>query len=235
MLIQSLSVEQSCRLPEQSPCDTNLPVKGAPANRYFDVRTELGKAMALDPGLSEVTERVGYPEDRRSPASFATLAGIINAQQLSYHAARAIWEKLMNRCQGSMTAERFMALSEQELRSCGLSRSKVRYIRELAGAIRSGEFDPASLVEVPDDKVVSRITGIRGLGCWSAEIFALNALGRPDVFPARDLALQVAIQHYGAMDHRPNEAETRAFCTRWQPHRSAVALLMWKYYRSLRD
>lgn len=191
--------------------------------------------MVLDPGLSGVIGRVGYPEDRRSPASFTTLAGIINAQQLSYHAAQAIWEKLTSRCQGSMTAERFMSLSEPELRDCGLSRSKVRYIRELADTILSGKFDPGSLAEVPDDQVIGRITRIRGLGRWSAEIFALNALGRTDVFPAQDLALQSAIRHYAEMDHRPGEAETRAFSARWRPHRSSVALLMWKYYRFLRN
>ena len=203
-----------------------------PKIKHFSVKRELKKAINLDPGLSEVLECCGYPASRRREPGFATLANIINSQLLSTQSASVIWRRFEIRCQGRVTPQRVGSLGKDELRTCGLSTRKSEYILDLANNMLQGEVNIDGLVTMTDSDVLSNLVSIRGMGLWSAEIYAMFALGRRDFYPARDLALQVAIQKYMELKSRPDEKFTTEFCQRWSPHRSAVALLMWRYYGS---
>lgn len=194
------------------------------------LHAELDQACQLDRNLVGILDLVGYPEPRRRSPDFSTLAQIINAQQLSTRAAAAIWHRLEQACQGTVTPEKIRNRSVEKLRACGLSERKADYIRGLADAMLSGQLVIAELSHLPDGEVISEITGIRGLGKWSAEIFAMFALGRKNIFPDGDLALQVAVQRYRKMETRPGKDQVRKIAETWSPHKTTVALLMWKYY-----
>jgi len=201
-----------------------------PKIKYFSVKSELKKAVYLDPGLSEVIISCGYPMSRRKDPGISTLANIINSQLLSTQSASAIWRRFEIRCGGKVTPQKIIFLGKDALRACGLSMRKAEYIFDLADSMLQGKVDIDSLATMEDSDVLSNLVSIRGIGLWSAEIYAMFALGRRDLYPARDLALQAAIQKYVGLGSRPDENFTLEFCKRWSPHRSAVALLMWRYY-----
>jgi DNA-3-methyladenine glycosylase II len=203
-----------------------------PKVKHYSVKSELNKAIKLDPGLGVLVDRLGYPAARKSGADFATLAKIINSQQLSTHAAAAIWSRLEESCHGSVTPQEILERTIPQLGEAGLSKMKIEYIRGLAERIHCGIFEFESLIALPDHRVISELVKIRGMGVWSAEIFAMFALGRRNFYPARDLALQVAVQRYAGLEARPDEKTVKNYSERWAPHRSSVALLMWKYYGS---
>ena len=187
-------------------------------------------ATEKDPGLIPLIRTHGIPQSRRSPPGFETLAKIINAQQLSTTAAAAIWLKFEKDCRGQVTPRKILNRSQSQLRELGVSRRKAEYLTGLAQMVVSNDLRTDDLNAQTDEDVINNLTKIRGMGIWSAEIYCLFALGRRDIYPAGDLALQIAIQWYAKLENRPSEAETRLFSQRWSPHRSAVALLMWKYY-----
>ena len=194
------------------------------------IKQHLDAACNLDPGLSVVLKLTGYPELYPRPPGFATLARIINAQQLSTVAAGAIWQRLEKSCDGEVTPEKILDGAPHELRECGLSARKTEYITGLSEMLVSGELALPALDSMSDEEMVSVLVKVKGIGRWSAEIYGLFALGRKDLFPASDLALQVAVQKYAGMSDRPDEKKTRTIAQRWSPYRSAVATLMWKFY-----
>ena len=201
-----------------------------PKIKHYNPKSELNRVLALDPELSGVLDACGYPAARRRKADFATLAQIINAQQLSTQSAAAIWDRLASSCKGEVTCRKILNRGQAGLLSCGLSRQKSQYLLCLADEIMRGEFVLEDLPGMADTDLVNRLMQLKGIGQWSAEIFAMFALGRRDVFPAGDLALQVAVQRYAGFGSRPAAKEVAQFAQRWSPHRSSVALLMWKYY-----
>ena len=201
-----------------------------PKIKHYNPKSELNRALAVDPGLSTVVDACGYPVARRRNANFATLAQIINAQQLSTRSAAAIWDRLASSCRGEVTCRKVLNRGQDGLISCGLSRQKSQYLLSLADEIKRGDLVLGDLPVMADTDLINRLMQLKGIGQWSAEIFAMFALGRRDVFPAGDLALQVAVQRYAGFDTRPAASEVAQFARRWSPHRSSVALLMWKYY-----
>lgn len=201
-----------------------------PKIKHFSVRSEITKAIDLDPTLIDVVNKVGFPQSRRRPQSFSTLANIINSQLLSTIAAGAIWGRLVALCDGQVTAEKILSNNSESLSGVGLSNRKQEYIVGLAEMILRQEIVLETLPLLNDKELVSKLVGIRGLGVWSAQIYAMFALGRRDFYPARDLALQKAIQRYLNLDEKPDDKMTDQISLRWSPHRSSVALLMWKYH-----
>ena len=191
---------------------------------------QLDAAANQDSRLRDILDRYGYPEPRQRSNSFETMLRIIVSQQLSTRVASVIWERLAALCTPEVAPQAILALDPEALRSCGLSRQKVDYARTLADRIHSGQLTPELLEEMPLDKALDELTQIRGYGRWSAEIYAMFALGHPDIFPAGDLALQVAIQRLESMRDKPNEKQARDLAQRWSPYQSAVAVLMWHYY-----
>ena len=162
---------------------------------------------------------------RRKPPGFASLLQAIVGQQVSVASAAAIWERIQAAGLSCQTA--LAQASEAQLAGLGLSRPKIRYAKALA---LSG-LDYERLAVLPDAEVVSRLTAITGIGRWTAEVYALQALGRADVFPHGDLALQEAAKQVFHLPARPSETEMRALAENWAPFRAVAARLLWAYYK----
>ncbi|MDD9877543.1 MAG: DNA-3-methyladenine glycosylase 2 family protein [Magnetovibrio sp.] len=182
------------------------------------------------PHMAEALEIGGMPPPRDRAGGFATLLRIIVDQQISTHAGAAIWRRLEDRL-GHVTPDRVMAVRPATLQKCGLSKSKMTYARNLAGAIRSGDLDMDGLEEMSDADVAKALIAIKGIGTWTAEIYLMFALGRPDVMPAGDLALQVAAGRLMGLAERPTAKQLGEIAERWRPRRTAAAIMLWQYYR----
>lgn len=163
------------------------------------------------------------------PPGFPALVQLILEQQVSVRAAQAMWARL-TQCLSPITPEGLLALSEQTLKQCGFSAQKVRYARGLAQSIKSGDLDLDTLTTLPDDDAIGRLTAHKGIGPWTAECYLLWALGRRDIMPAGDLAIQIGFQELAGLPHRPNTAAMREAAEAWRPYRSAAALLLWRFY-----
>ena len=194
------------------------------------LRRELESAARLDPGLRKLLNALGCPAPRARPPGFETLLLTIVSQQLSTGAAAAIWRKLEKSCRGRVTHRKIRNRNDAQLRACGLSAQKIGYARGLANMVAAREINLDALAKMESEAVIAELVRVRGIGRWSAEIYAMFALGRADIFPAGDLALQVAVGRYLSLPERPGAKQTAALAERWSPHRSSVALLMWKYY-----
>lgn len=162
---------------------------------------------------------------RRQADGFAALLSSIVSQQVSVASANAIWARLEGA--GMVDPTAMAQASEEDLRALGLSRQKARYGRALAQA----GLDYAALHALPDEAVISQLTQVPGIGRWTAEIYAMFALGRADVFAPGDLALQEAARVLFALDVRPNEKVLRLMSEAWRPWRAVAARALWAYYR----
>jgi DNA-3-methyladenine glycosylase II len=129
----------------------------------------------------------------------------------------------------------FLALDDATLRSCGFSRQKMGYARHLAELVAGGAFDFVSLARADDDAAMAQLLSLKGIGRWSAEVYLIFALGRPDVWPAADLGLQIAIADRLGLESRPLERELRPLAEAWRPWRSVAACLFWQSYLHARN
>jgi DNA-3-methyladenine glycosylase II len=182
-----------------------------------------------DRDFMRIVATAGMPRFQQRPATFGTLLHIILEQQVSIEAARAMYARLKKECRW-VTPQRFLGLDEEILRRCGFSRQKAGYGRHLAQAILDGLFDPKSLARHDDETALAELIKLKGIGRWSAEVFLLFALARPDVWPADDLGLQLAVQWLKNMDHRPTGAALRELAETWRPWRAVAACLLWQFY-----
>lgn len=185
---------------------------------------------ALHPVFAECL-RVGGPfaRDFRRPAGFIGLLRIILEQQLSTQVALALWRKLESRLD-PITPAGLLAQDDDTLRACGFSRQKMIYGRGLAQAVASGALDFDRLHTLPDDAVAAELMALKGVGRWTADIYLMMALDRPDVWPVGDLAIQIGVQRLLALPTRPGPAELTALAEPWRPHRSLAAKLIWHHY-----
>lgn len=181
--------------------------------------------------FAEVVERLGVPEPRRSEPGAHTLLRTIVGQQVSVAAARSMWAKLEAAYGSPPDLGKILRATDEELRLAGLSRQKAGYARSLAELVLSGTLDLAALPR-DDEEAVASLTAIKGIGRWSAEIYLLFAEGRPDVWPAGDLAVQVEIGRLLGMGDKPTEKMLRERAEPWRPHRGAAAILAWHSYNS---
>jgi DNA-3-methyladenine glycosylase II len=195
-----------------------------------ELKAGLDRLAGIDPDLARALARIGCPEPRVRPPGFATLLRIMVAQQLSTRSAAAIWARVEQACPPLVTAERFLALDEDAFRSIGFSRQKMVYGRGLAEAIASGALDLEALATAPEEAAIEAISALRGFGRWSAEIYLLFALGRADVFPADDLALQIGMQRLKRLDSRPNRKLMEQLAEPWRPVRGCGATFLWHLY-----
>jgi DNA-3-methyladenine glycosylase II len=166
---------------------------------------------------------------RRSEAGFRALLSAIVSQQVSVASANAIWARM--EAAGLCDPARMAVATGEELRAVGLSRQKARYGQALAAA--GIDFD--ALQDVPDDEVVAVLTAVPGIGRWTAEIYAMFALGRADVFAPGDLALQEAAKVLFGLEARPSERALRTMAEAWSPWRAVAARLLWAYYRVAKE
>ncbi len=196
---------------------------------------------AVEQDLQQLAERcdlvarhlpaIGLPEARQRPHTLSTLLRIIVAQQLSTKAAATIWGRLADAMGEEPDPRDLLEAGEDGLRALGLSRQKAGYSLGLARAATDGGLDMAAWPGLDDEDVVERITALKGFGRWSAEIYLMFALGRRDVWPADDLALQVGLQQLMALDERPKSRKLSApLIEHWRPYRSAGSLFLWRFY-----
>ncbi len=190
-------------------------------------------ALVGEPVFRTIIERAGAPRFRRRRNGFPTLLHIILEQQVSIDAAAAMHRRLAGLCQ-PLAPGPFLALDDSVLRSCGFSRQKTDYARRLAASVASGELDFARLDAADDAAALAALIRLKGIGRWSAEIYLIFALGRPDIWPAGDLGLQLAVAECLGLAARPGEAALRAIGDQWQPWRSVAACLFWQSYLDAR-
>ena len=179
---------------------------------------------ARDPALARAHGETGPWPDRLREGGFPALVQAIVAQQVSVASATAIGARV--EAAGFHDPDTVLAATDDELRAVGLSRPKARYVRALAGA--GIDFD--ALAYQPSDAVVATLVAVPGIGRWTAEIYALFSLGRADVFPAGDLALQEAARMLYGLDARPSEGALRAMAEAWRPWRGVAARGLWAWY-----
>lgn len=186
---------------------------------------------AGEPAFARVLALVGYPEPRIRETGYATLLRTIVGQQVSVAAAASMWRKLEALVGEDVPVAKILAADFDELRACGLSRQKQGYIRSLCELVASGELDFDKLPK-DDEEAIAELTKIKGIGRWSAEIYLLFAEGRPDIWPAGDLAVQVGLGKILGMEERPSEKDIRIIAEKWRPHRGAVAIFTWHCYNN---
>jgi DNA-3-methyladenine glycosylase II len=195
------------------------------------IRTAVEALASREKAFAEVVERHGIPEPRRSEPGAHTLLRTIVGQQVSVAAARSMWSKLEAAFGSPPELTMLLAASDDELRAAGMSRQKSGYIRSLAELVISGDLDLDALPE-DNEEAIALLTRIKGIGRWSAEIYLLFAEGRPDVWPAGDLAVQIEIGRLFKLGDKPSEKALRELAEAWRPHRGAAAILAWHSYNS---
>jgi len=194
-----------------------------------DVDAAAARLTMIEPRFAPALARTGPLPLRRKPQGFVTLLDAIVSQQVSTASAAAIWARLQ--AAGLCDEAALRAASDADLRGAGLSRPKVRYVRALAEA----RLEYAGLQTLPDDQVISTLTSVTGIGLWTAEVYALQALGRTDIFPAGDVALQESARRLFDLPERPGEKALRTLAETWAPERAVAARLLWAYYRVSTD
>lgn len=197
------------------------------------LRAGLDALAAIEPAFAAGLARVGYPEPRIRERGYETLLRTIVGQQVSVHAANAVWRKL--EALGDPRDPAVVAgHSDEELRGAGFSRQKAGYARSLAEEVLSGRLDLANL-PADDEAAISSLVRVKGIGRWSAEIYLLFAEGRSDIWPAGDLAVQIEIGRLLGHEERPSETVTRELAEAWRPHRGALAIFAWHHYGAKAD
>lgn len=195
------------------------------------IREGLDHIARHTPALAGAIERVGYPEPRIRSTGYRTLLRTIVGQQVSVSAAASVWNKLEALLGEDVPPQDLLDTDFDALRGCGLSRQKQGYARSLCELVVSGELDLESLPD-DDEEAIAELVRIKGIGRWSAEIYLLFAEGRPDIWPAGDLAVQVGLGRLLGLAERPSEKDTRALAEAWRPHRGAAAIFTWHCYNN---
>jgi DNA-3-methyladenine glycosylase II len=208
-------------------------------------RSERTALAATDPTMAALIERIGKidlatrlkrrQEERPNDAYGALLRAIVG-QQLSTKAARTIYGRVLEIFDGSTPSpEQLLETSDADLRGAGLSGRKVEYVQDLARHVISGELELGRLDELGDEQVIEEIVAVRGLGQWTAEMFLLFHLERPDVLSGGDLGIRKAIQIEYGMEEMPTPTEVVELSERWRPHRSLASLYLWESLAAVPD
>ncbi|MBL8656033.1 MAG: DNA-3-methyladenine glycosylase 2 family protein [Altererythrobacter sp.] len=195
------------------------------------LRDGIDAVAGREPAIARALDQVGYPEPRIRETGYQTLLRTIVGQQVSVAAAASVWRKLEAELGADTPAEALLARDFDALRACGLSRQKQGYARSLCELVVAEELDFAAL-PADDDEAIAQLTRIKGIGRWSAEIYLLFAEGRPDIWPAGDLAVQAGLGKLLGLPERPDEKATRALAEPWRPHRGAAAIFTWHCYNN---
>lgn len=201
--------------------------------RRADLKRAVTYLCASDPHLARAVATAGPVGFKMRRPGFASLLKIIVEQQLSTASALAIWGRLVESV-NDPTPDYILSLSDSDMRAVGMSAPKMRYCRVLAEDVVSGRLNLARLSRMSDQKAMDALLSVVGIGRWTAEIYLLFCLGRPDVWPAGDIAVRSAIQNICELDERPRESDTDRLAERWRPLRGVAALILWNYYRHVK-
>lgn len=178
--------------------------------------------------LRDVIDAAGPCTLRPRRDRFEMLAGSILSQQLSTAAARTIRLRLVERVGGRLAAEPLLALADEEFRACGVSAQKAAYLRDLAARVASGSLPMDRLGRLPDEDVIERLTVVKGVGRWTAQMFLIFALGRPDVLPHDDLGVRNAIRRLYGLPEMPRRDEIDRIAEPWRPYASVACWYLWR-------
>jgi DNA-3-methyladenine glycosylase II len=197
------------------------------------LRESLDELARRDPAIAAALAHSGYPPPRVNERGYITLLRTIVGQQVSIASARAIWGRLETALGEAEDPVSVSRTSDEALRAVGLSRQKISYARSLAEEVSSGRLDLDNLPE-DDEAAIAALVRIKGIGRWSAEIYLLFAEGRRDVWPAGDLAVQIAVGRILGLPEKPSEKQLRQLADPWSPHRGPLAIFAWHHYATPR-
>lgn len=196
---------------------------------------QLRKAMdalaTIEPAFGKRLGEIGYPPPRIRDRGYQTLLRTILGQQVSVASADAVWRKLSDTLGDASDPESFVAASDEDLRGAGMSRQKIGYAQSLAEQLVSGALDLDAL-PADDEEAIAALTSVKGIGRWSAEVYLLFAEGRPDIWPAGDLAVRIETGKILGKAERPSEQDIRETAEAWRPHRGTAAIFAWHSYNT---
>ena len=182
-----------------------------------------------DRELAGIIDRFGKPPVWRRPGGFETLVLLILEQQVSLASAKAAYERLSD-VASALAPDSLLLLSDEQFRGAGVSRQKTRYIRHLSRCVADGTVRLDRLSRMDDDGVRAHLTQVKGIGHWTAEVYLMMSLMRPDVWPVGDVALQAAAHDVLDLDARPDPDTLTEIGERWRPWRSVAARILWHHY-----
>jgi DNA-3-methyladenine glycosylase II len=184
---------------------------------------------AIDPDLAGIAHRHGPPPLWAREPGFETLVRIILEQQVSLASAEAARQRLVAAA-GAVEPGAIVDAGEEALRAAGLTRQKARYLVGLARDVLDGRLDLDAIAAADDDEARARLTSVLGIGRWTADIYLLMALGRPDIWPTGDLALAGALRRAKGLESLPTNADQEVVAEAWRPWRAVAARLLWHAY-----
>lgn len=182
------------------------------------------------PHMRKAMDTCGRPKSRKRDPGFPTLVRIIIDQQVSVQAGAAIWARLVDNIV-EVRPEVVVKVGIPVLRESGLSGAKAKYVLGIAEAIVVGDLDLNSLARCREDTVRARLTALKGIGDWTADIYLMFALGRPDIWPVGDIAIRAAAGHMMGLPERPDAATVMQIGEAWRPYRTVAAVMLWHYYK----
>lgn len=200
-----------------------------PKREHRKLKKAITHLKAADPVMAAIIERVGPYRPRHATPDFHNLARSIAYQQLHGKAAATIFGRLCTAtgCE-QLTPETVLALTIEQMRACGLSKQKLAYIRDLAEKTINGDVNFEQLPDMEDEDIIEHLTRVKGIGRWSAQMFLMFALNRPDVMPVVDLGINVAIKKAYNKRKILKPAQTLKFAEKWRPYRSVACWYLWR-------
>lgn len=198
-----------------------------------DLDAALARLTEAEPRFGALLAKAGRPPLRRRPSGFAGLAATVVSQQLSTASAGAIWGRLAAAFD-PLDAAAVVKARPEKLARAGLSRPKIKALKEIARAVTRGRLALESLGDIAADQAHAALTAVHGIGPWTADIYLLSCLGHADAWPAGDLALQEAAKLAFGLKARPNAKELTALAESWRPFRAVAARVLWTYYRTVK-
>ena len=192
------------------------------------MRKAVNHLKNCDPVLRAIIERVGPCRMEFGPAEFSSLAEAIVYQQLNGKAAVTIFRRFAELAGDPLTPEGILKLNDEQLRSVGLSKQKSSYLKDLAAKTAAGLLNFAQLSDLSDDEVIKHLTQVKGIGVWTAHMFLIFSLRRPDVLPTGDYGVQMAIKKHYKKRKLPKPKDMEKIAKVWAPYRSVACLYMWR-------
>jgi DNA-3-methyladenine glycosylase II len=192
------------------------------------MRKAINHLKKSDPVLCAIIERVGAYRVEYGPPEFHSLAEAIIYQQLHGKAAVTIFNRFTALAGKPLTPEGILKLTDQQLRSVGLSKQKSAYVKDLAAKTASGLLDFSKLHEMPDDEVIKHLTQVKGIGVWTAQMFLMFSLKRPDILPTGDYGVQAAMKKHYRKRKMPKPKDMEKIARAWAPYRSVACWYLWR-------
>jgi len=192
------------------------------------MRKALNHLKKADPVLRAIIERVGPFRMEYGAAEFSSLAEAIVYQQLNGKAALTIFNRFAELAGDPLTPTGILKLSDEQLRGVGLSKQKSAYLKDLAAKTASGELDFARLPELPDEEAIAHLTQVKGVGVWTAHMFLMFSLRRPNVLPTGDYGVQMAVKKHYRKRKLPKPKDMEKIARAWEPYRSVACWYMWR-------